>query len=158
MLVDLDISDQLIVQIGGGTVAAGRVARFISDGARVLVIAPELDSELAVLVANRRVKWHQRKFEDNDLNGDMVMISVAIDDVQEDARIKELARQKTVLLASANGGGAVRQVAQRQAGDYRIAVDSGGKAPGNSVYLVEQLAAHCRSLVEQDDLRSQRGG
>ena len=56
----LDLTDRDVLMVGGGPVAARRVAGLLAAGARVHVIAPQLCEDLADLVESDRVSWDRR--------------------------------------------------------------------------------------------------
>jgi uroporphyrin-III C-methyltransferase/precorrin-2 dehydrogenase/sirohydrochlorin ferrochelatase len=58
----LDLTGRLVVAVGGGPVSARRVAAFVSEGARVRVVAPWVCEDLLDLVRAGRVEWHARDY------------------------------------------------------------------------------------------------
>ncbi|WP_281357106.1 NAD(P)-dependent oxidoreductase, partial [Cellulomonas septica] len=65
----LDVAGRRVVVVGGGPVAARRVARLVDDGADVLVVAPRLCEDLADLDARGLVRWTERGYAAGDLDG-----------------------------------------------------------------------------------------
>ncbi|MFC4614548.1 uroporphyrinogen-III C-methyltransferase [Cellulomonas algicola] len=65
----LDVAGRRVVVVGGGPVAARRVARLVDDGADVLVVAPRLCEDLADAVARGLVHWAEREYATGDLDG-----------------------------------------------------------------------------------------
>lgn len=65
----LDVAGRRVVVVGGGPVAARRVARLVADGADVLVVAPRLCEDLTELVARGAVRWTGREYVAGDLDG-----------------------------------------------------------------------------------------
>ncbi|GCD20629.1 uroporphyrinogen-III C-methyltransferase [Cellulomonas algicola] len=65
----LDVAGRRVVMVGGGPVAARRVARLVDDGADVLVVAPRLCEDLADAVARGLVHWAEREYATGDLDG-----------------------------------------------------------------------------------------
>lgn len=73
--VDLRMRDRLAVVIGGGRVAAQRVAELRAAGAEVLVIAPELSAPLAELAAGRGIRARRRGYLASDLDGAWLVLA-----------------------------------------------------------------------------------
>jgi adenosylcobinamide kinase / adenosylcobinamide-phosphate guanylyltransferase len=73
--VDLRMRDRLAVVIGGGRVAAQRVADLRAAGAEVLVVAPELSAPLAELAAGRCIRARRRGYLATDLDGAWLVLA-----------------------------------------------------------------------------------
>jgi precorrin-2 dehydrogenase/sirohydrochlorin ferrochelatase len=67
--------------VGGGSVAARKVARLIEGGVKVTVIAPEIASELADLAAAHgdRVTLIERRYARSDVKAGMLVIAATDD-------------------------------------------------------------------------------
>ena len=75
--VSLRMRGRLAVVIGGGRVAAHRVAGLRAAGAEVLVVAPELSAPLAELAAGRRIAARRRGYLAADLDGAWLVLACA---------------------------------------------------------------------------------
>ena len=73
--VSLRMRGRLAVVIGGGRVAAQRVADLRAAGAEVLVVAPELSAPLAELAAGRRIGTRRRGYLAADLDGAWLVLA-----------------------------------------------------------------------------------
>ena len=58
--VFLDLRNRLTVVVGGGAVAARKVEMLLKAGARVRVVAPELDTEIALYRDAGRIEFDGR--------------------------------------------------------------------------------------------------
>ncbi|WP_435743729.1 uroporphyrinogen-III C-methyltransferase [Nocardioides sp. SYSU DS0663] len=67
-LSGLRLIDRRVVVVGGGHVAQRRVPHLIAAGARVHVVAPEVTPAIEGLVGSGEVTWHERGFEEGDLD------------------------------------------------------------------------------------------
>ncbi len=66
----LDLTDRLVVAVGGGPVSARRVRTFVEEGALVRVVAPWLCEDLRELADEGRIAWLPRDYAgDSDLEG-----------------------------------------------------------------------------------------
>src|SRR6266852_4928455 len=61
------LQGRLVVVIGGGGIAEGKIAGLLAAGARVRVISPAITPALAERVRNRTIEWLPKVFEPGDL-------------------------------------------------------------------------------------------
>lgn len=137
--VDLDGRDVLLV--GGGAVAAKRLRRFLREGARVRVVAPELHADTADLVARARIPWAARRFRGADLSGAW-LVHVATGDVRVDRMVADRCARRRILCINASDGahGSTRLTAQAEIGDVTVAVTSTvGADPRRSVAVRDAI-------------------
>jgi uroporphyrin-III C-methyltransferase/precorrin-2 dehydrogenase/sirohydrochlorin ferrochelatase len=85
--------DALVV--GGGSVAARKVALLNKAGARVILVSPELCGELEALAQSGAIAHIPRGFEDADLQGKVLVIA-ATDDGAVNQRVSELAQAQNI--------------------------------------------------------------
>lgn len=64
----LDLEDRPVLVVGGGPVAARRVAGLLAAGARVHVIAPQACEDLAELAGAGRLTWDRREATADDVD------------------------------------------------------------------------------------------
>jgi siroheme synthase-like protein len=118
--ISLEVTGRRCVVFGSGAVARARAEALLDAGASVTVIA--------------------RPYEDGDLSGAFLAVA-ASGDAQENARIFAEAERERVLLNAVDDPTrchfAVPSVLRR--GDLRIAVSTGGRAPGYAKRLREEL-------------------
>lgn len=81
----LDVAGRCVVVVGGGPVAARRIARLVADGADVLVVAPRLCEDLTELVARGAVRWTGREYVAGDLDGAWLVHTATGDAAVDDA-------------------------------------------------------------------------
>ena len=84
--VNLDLAGRRCVVVGGGEVAARKVAMLRRVGARIEVISPALVPALAGAVGDGGIEWKAREFDDADLDGAALAIA-ATDDSSVNARV-----------------------------------------------------------------------
>ncbi len=69
------LQGRLVVVVGGGEIAAGKIAGMLRAGARVRVIAPEVHVAFAEPIRSRKIEWLPRKFAAGDLDGATLVIA-----------------------------------------------------------------------------------
>src|SRR5260370_31792961 len=69
------LQGRLVVVVGGGEIAAGKIDGLLRAGARVRVIAPEVHKAFAEPIRNRKIEWVPRIFQAGDLSGATLVIA-----------------------------------------------------------------------------------
>jgi len=91
----LDLKQQPCLVVGGGPIALRKLQNLLRAGALVRLVSPEIVDELAAKVDGPGITWHQRPFEDQDLDGVRLAIA-ATDDRAVNRRIAELAKAANI--------------------------------------------------------------
>ena len=126
-----------MVVVGGGPVAAGKVAGLVAAGARVEVVAPEVRPD----VERDGITVHRREFRASDLDGAWYVVAAAPPEVNRQVLAAGEARQLFVNAvddpehASAYAGGVVRR------SGVTIAISTAGRAPAMAGLIREALDA-----------------
>lgn len=71
----IDIKDKLVLVVGGGKIAARRVNTLLKFGARVRVIAPEINEDLEVLKDKKLIAVISRDYCSEDINGCYLVVA-----------------------------------------------------------------------------------
>jgi uroporphyrin-III C-methyltransferase/precorrin-2 dehydrogenase/sirohydrochlorin ferrochelatase len=135
--VFLKLTGRRVLLVGGGPVAAGKLAGLLADGALVTVVAPEIRPELhqpGVTIA-------KRVFEPTDLDGAWYVVAAAPPAINK--QVLEAAEHRQVFVnavddpahASAYAGSVVRRAG------VTIAFSTDGRAPALAGLLREALDA-----------------
>ena len=139
--VFLDLTDRLVVVVGGGQVATERAAKLAAHGARVRVVSPALGEQLAAMAADGRVAEHRaRAYARGDLDG-AVLVVAATNDADVNRRVRDDARAAGAEVNVADdpeGSSAVIPALMRE-GDLAIAITTGGASPVVSRRIREDL-------------------
>jgi uroporphyrin-III C-methyltransferase/precorrin-2 dehydrogenase/sirohydrochlorin ferrochelatase len=93
--VFLDVRDQTCVLIGAGDVAARKLALLRAAGARVHIIAPECEAEIAAQIEGDTVQYTAGEFSPEQLEGCRLVIS-ATDDAEVNAAVAFAARARNI--------------------------------------------------------------
>lgn len=84
----LNIEDRSCVVVGGGSVAARKVAVLLKAGAFIKVISPEIHEELRALADQNKIIWEKRHFQPCDLQGASLAFACT-NDAQVNAQIAQ---------------------------------------------------------------------
>ncbi len=93
--VFLDIRERPCLVVGGGPVAARKVALLTRAGGRVTVVAPALCDELQRRLDDGAIRHLARQFRDQDLDAGVLVIA-ATDDQAINRQVSELARVRNL--------------------------------------------------------------
>jgi uroporphyrin-III C-methyltransferase/precorrin-2 dehydrogenase/sirohydrochlorin ferrochelatase len=93
--VFIDVRDRLVVVIGGGVVAMRKVEHLLKAHARVRVVAPALDSELAAFRELGRIEYRPVPFSPPQLDGAALVVS-ATDDTVVNAAVAAAAHERGI--------------------------------------------------------------
>lgn len=141
-LVGLDLAGRAVLVVGGGPVAARRVASMLEDGAQVTVVAPQLCEDLVDRVLAEEVAWHRRPAQQSDL-ADVWFVHAATDDPEVNAQVCEWASHRRIwsVCASNAGRGSARTPATTRHAGLAVAVTSvGDPDPARAMRVRDQLA------------------
>jgi len=131
---------RLVVVVGGGAIAEGKLSALFAAGSRIRVIAPEITKGIAQEVSQGRAEWRQKHFESSDLDGAFLVIAATSAPGVNEAVYRE-----------ADAGGilcnAVDDIERChfyygsvvQRGDLQIAISTNGKSPALAQRLRLQL-------------------
>lgn len=140
ILIELLPSAGPALVIGGGAIAARKVATLLEGGFTVTVIAPEIAPDIA---ADPRPSLHRRPFADADLDaGPWALVLACTSSRQLNARIGGLARAHRipVLVADSRDESTFATPAVHRDGDLVVAVSTTGADPALAARIRDQLA------------------
>ena len=137
----LDGASVSALVVGGGSVAARKVATLREGGASVRVRAPVVVAELATRAEHDDDLLIERRSYDGAAIGDAMLVIAATDDHALNARIADDARRqhRLVLVADEPSLGSCIMPAVHRSGELLVAVATGG-VPGASVRVRDELA------------------
>ncbi|MFV0634967.1 uroporphyrinogen-III C-methyltransferase [Demequina sp.] len=157
-LFGLDLRGRSVVVAGAGAVASRRVRRFVSEGAAVTVVAPEISADLERHALHGDVTLVRRGFMPRDLDGAWFVLA-ATDDPDLNDAIAAWAHERQVWCIDASDAsrGSARQAAMSKHGDLAVGVLSlDTPDPGRIRAVRDAVAAH---LDAGDvDMRRRRPG
>jgi siroheme synthase-like protein len=134
------LQGRLVVVVGGGSVAEGKIAGLLAAGARVRVISPAITPAFAEWVRDRKIDWLPKVFEPGDLVGAYLAIAATSAPGVNDAVFQESEAQGILC-------NAVDDIehchfyygAVVQRGDLQVAISTNGKSPALAQRLRQEL-------------------
>lgn len=140
----LRMHDQPCLVVGGGAVAARKVRTLARAGARVTLVAPELDADLDRQLAETAVEHVARRFRDEDIDGQELVVA-ATDSLEVNRRIADLAKGRGIPVNVVNrpelGNVIFPSVVDRQ--PVTIAISTSGRSPA----LARWLRRHLETVI-----------
>jgi uroporphyrin-III C-methyltransferase/precorrin-2 dehydrogenase/sirohydrochlorin ferrochelatase len=138
----LSLQDRRVLVVGGNEPAARKVELLLSAGAQVSLIAETVNGEIAQLIAEGRISWAGRSFDEADLAG-VILVIVASNDELLEARVSSAARTRClpVNVVDRPGLSTFTMPAIIDRGPVTVAVSTGGAAPA--------LARKVRAEIER---------
>jgi siroheme synthase-like protein len=138
MFVKLD--GRRVVVVGGGEIAAGKIAGLLQADARVRIVSPTLNSALAALVRDNKIEWSKKEFAPEDLeDAFLVIAATSIPSVNE--AVYHAADERGLLCNAVddiqNCHFYYGSIVQR--GDLQIAISTNGKSPALAQRLRKEL-------------------
>lgn len=138
-LAGLLLQGRKVVVVGGGRVNARRIPRLLAAGARVTLISPAAQPELAELAAAGKLDWHQRDFVAADLDGAWFVLT-ATTVAEVNAAVAQLADERHLFCVRADRAdlGSAWTAATAEIGDATLGVLA-NRDPRRSKLLRDQL-------------------
>lgn len=141
--INLDLTGQACLVLGGGSVAERKVRRLLDEGAVVTVIAPALTPALQILAEEHQLSWQRRTYQPGD-ETTFFLIICATDDEAVSQAVSAAAKAQGKLLnvcdvpdlCNFTLPSIVRQ------GDLQLTISTNGKAPAFSRWLRKHLEQH----------------
>jgi len=136
------LEGRLVVVIGGGHVAEGKIPGLLSAGARIRLVAPSITPQIAEWVRFGKIDWLPKEFEPADLDGAFLVIAATSAPGVNEAVFRE-AETRGLLCNAVDDighchfyyGGVV------QRGDLQIAISTNGKSPSLAQRLRKEFEA-----------------
>ena len=136
--------------VGGGQVAARKVEGLLAAGARVTVVSPSLDPDLAKLKSERRLVHVDRHYQHVDFKGYALVIA-ATDDATTNEHVAADARQSGILVNVVDKPALcdfiVPSVVRR--GDVVLAISTGGLSPALARWLRQEMESYLSEDFER---------
>ena len=138
--VHLQLKGRGALVVGGGAVAARKVAGLRAAGATVRVVSPDVTPALAVLAEAGEIDWRHETYGTGALDG-VFLVLACTDNGAVNAQVTRDAAERRLLVLCADdpdAGSFVSPTAIRR-GDLLLTVSTGGSSPTLAAVLREQL-------------------
>ncbi|WP_279465584.1 siroheme synthase CysG [Aeromonas veronii] len=136
------LDNKPVLLVGGGEVAERKARLLLDAGARLTVVAPELDPELAELAANGSIEWLAGEFASEQLTGKWLVVA-ATDRREVNALVYQSANRARIFANVVDdpkrSSFIMPSIIDRS--PLMVAISSGGKAPVLARLLREKLEA-----------------
>ena len=139
----LDIAGKPVVVIGGGNIAQQKVVGLLKAAAKVTVISPELNDEMALLkAAGGSFRHVKRNYEPGDLEG-YVLAFVATDDRSVNATVAAEGKERRVWVNAVDDPPYCDFIMPgiAQQGDLIVAISTSGTSPAMARKMREEIEA-----------------
>jgi precorrin-2 dehydrogenase/sirohydrochlorin ferrochelatase len=143
------LRDRLVIVVGGGVIAEGKIEGLFAAEARVRVVSPEVTPRIREWIAQKHVEWRAKAFEPGHLDDAFLVIAAtSAPGVNED--VFREADSRGILCNAVDDiehchfyyGSVV------QRGDLQIAISTNGKSPALAQRLRLQLEKQFGSEYE----------
>lgn len=139
-----NLNGRRCMMVGGGSVALRKIRPLIEVGAKVEIIAPEINTAITDLAEKHSLCLYQRKFNNADLEGAALVIA-ATDDKQLNKQVSEQAQKLNIPVNVVDQPELCSVVFPSivDRSPVQIAISSGGTAP----VLARMLRTRLESLI-----------
>lgn len=139
----MNLNGEPVLIVGGGRVAARKVAGLLECGAIVTVVSPEVNEELAALARDEQIDWIAQEFDQSILEcfPEPTLIFGTTDDRQVNVNVYESAVERRIPcnIADVPDLCTFTVPAVMERGDLTIAVSTGGASPALARRIRERL-------------------
>ncbi len=142
--VFLKLKSRPCLVVGGGEVAARKVALLVQAGAQVTVLAPELNSSLAALAKAGTITYRNGIFSESDVAGSILVIA-ATDDEAVNRRVSASAQALAIPVNVVDNPALCSFITPSiiDRSPMMVAISTGGSSP----VLARQLRARLETLI-----------
>jgi len=138
--ININITGQLCVVIGGGAVATRKITSLLPCDARVRVISPKISPEIKKLTDRNNLEWIPRGYRNGDLQGAILAFALT-DNPEVQRQITTEAKEHGIPVNIADNPGACtfQTAATIRRGELLIAISTGGGSPALAATIRKEL-------------------
>jgi siroheme synthase-like protein len=155
----LKLTGRRCVVVGGGAIGLEKVEGLLACDARVVLIAPEAESELQALAAEGSIEWLRREYETGDLEATFMVIA-ATNDTDVNIAVYDDAERRAMLVNVVDVPPLCNFIlpAIVRTGPLAIAISTAGASPALAKRIKAQIAEdygepYARLAVMLNDVR-----
>ena len=139
----LDLAEKTCLVVGAGTLATSKAEQLLEAGAQVHLVGPELHARLQSRQESGRLIWHQRPFQDSDLDQAFLTFVISADVVLNQHIFQTAEAQgKLVNVVDVMDEANFIMPAVASAGPVQVAVSTSGTSPVLAKGLRDQIREH----------------
>ncbi|MGG2066458.1 NAD(P)-binding protein [Bacillus sp. S14(2024)] len=143
------IKNKRVVFIGGGRVAAFKIAPLLQEEANITVVSRKLDTSLIQLVEEEKIRWFQKEYESSDLAGAFLVVAATSDLLLNERIANEAAPNQLVNVITNPESGNVHFPAAIHRGKLNIAVSTSGASPKLAKKIRDEIAGKYDDSYEE---------
>ncbi|MCP1123089.1 NAD(P)-binding protein [Bacillus sp. 3103sda1] len=143
------IKNKRVVFIGGGRVAAFKIAPLLQEEASIIVISRKLDKSLVQLVEEEKIRWFQKEYEASDLADAFLVVAATSDALLNERIANDAAPNQLVNVITNPESGNVHFPAAIHRGKLNIAVSTGGASPKLAKKVRDEIAGKYDDSYEE---------
>jgi siroheme synthase-like protein len=140
--VNLLVRDRRVVVVGAGRIAARKIEPLLELGADVVVIAPEVGSEVREWADAGRLRLHERAVAPDDLDGAWLAVTATSSAAVNEA-VKRAGEARRIFVNAADDPAhcsfTLMSVVRRS--DLVVAIGTGGRSPALATWLKRRAEA-----------------
>ena len=138
--INLNITGQLCVVIGGGAVATRKITSLLLCDARVRIISPEISPEIKQLIDKNNLEWVPRDYMTGDLQ-EAILAFALTDSPEVQRQIAAEAKEHGIPVNIADNPGACtfQTAATIRRGELLIAISTGGGSPALATAIRKEI-------------------
>ena len=138
--IHLNLQSRRCLVVGGGAVAARKVAGLRAAGADVLLVAPAAVPALQAMAERGEIAWRREPYGTGHLTG-VFLVMACTDNREVNAAVTREASERGLLVLCADdpGAGSFVSPATVRRGDLLLTVSTGGAGPTLAAVLRERL-------------------
>ena len=136
----LKLQGRKCLVVGGGRIAEQKLHSLLHAGARVTLVAPEVNEAVRARIDSGEIAWNARRFESADLSG-VTLVIAATGDASVNERIYRAADVLGILCNAVDEPERCHfyYPAVVQRGDLQIAISTNGRSPALAQQIRQEL-------------------
>ena len=150
--VELNLDGRNVLVVGGGRIALRKVKTLLPTGARITVVAPQIDPELVSLAsASASLDLRTRAYDPQDLRG-ISLVFICTDKPAVNAQVSNDARARRILVNNAcdyQDGDFIVPARMDFGENIAVTVSTQGRAPSLAKKLKQKIQTEWADGLEQ---------
>ena len=150
--IELNMDGRNVLVVGGGRIALRKVKTLLPTGARITVVAPQIDPELVSLAsANASITLNTRAYDPQDLRG-ISLVFICTDKPAVNAQVSNDSRARRILVNNAcdyQDGDFIVPARMDFGENIAVTVSTQGKAPSLAKKLKQYIQETWRDALEK---------